>query len=95
MNITSFHTENKPLKTKNIFTASEGKVISIQMATNATLKEHITAVPAFLICVSGEVVFENEQGLSETNHNGDIINIAPNVKHWLIAKADSNLILIK
>lgn len=95
MHIKSFHTEDKPLQTKSIFTANEGKVISIQLAENAVLKEHITTVPAFLICISGQVVFENEKGVSQTISNGDIINIEPNVKHWLVAKANSNLILIK
>jgi quercetin dioxygenase-like cupin family protein len=95
MHIKSFHTEDKPLQTKNIFSATEGKVIAIQLAANATLKEHITTVPAFLICISGEVVFENEKGLSQTIANGDTINIEPNVKHWLIATSNSNLILIK
>lgn len=95
MNLKSFHTEDKPLQTKKIFSASEGNVIAIQLAENATLKEHITKVPAYLICISGEVVFENEQGISETIQNGDYIHIEPNVKHWLKATKESNLLLIK
>lgn len=95
MNLTSFHTENKPLQTKAIFTTTEGKVVSIQLQANAELKEHSTKVPALLICIAGEVVFENEQGLKETLSIGDYVNIEPNIKHWLLANVASNLILIK
>ncbi len=31
----------------------------------------------------------------ETLHKGDCINIEANVKHWLVAIENSNLILIK
>ncbi len=95
MHISSFHPDQKALQTKVVFTAKEGKTISIQMEKNAELKEHITKVPAFLICISGEVIFENELGFKETLRNGDTINIAADVKHWLIASLASNLVLIK
>lgn len=95
MNIQTFHTEDKPLQTKIIFTASEGKVISIQMEKDAILKEHITKVPAMLICINGEVCFENEHNMTQVLKNGDYINIEENVKHWLTASMKSNLILIK
>ena len=95
MNIRSFHTENKPLQTKVVFSASEGKAIAIQLMADAELKEHVTKVPAFLLCISGEVVFENETGYTESLRTGDCINIEPNIKHRLVAKADSHLLLIK
>jgi quercetin dioxygenase-like cupin family protein len=95
MHINSYHTENKALQTKKVFSPSEGSVISINMKANAELKEHITKIPAFLIGINGEVVFENEKGHKETICQGDFIEIEPFVKHWLIAKSDSNLLLIK
>lgn len=94
MNINSFHTENKPLQTKKIFSPNEA-VISIQLEQKAELKEHITKTPALLIVISGEVIYEDELGSKEVISNGDFYNIKPNVKHWLIAMSTCNLILIK
>ncbi len=95
MNLTSIHGENKDLQTKLIFNALEGKVVSIQMEKGSVLKEHITKVPAFLLCVVGNVVYEDENGNMEEVKQGDFVEITPNLKHWLTAKLFSNLILIK
>ena len=42
-----------------------------------------------------KVVFEDEKGQSITLKSGDYVKIEPNVKHWVNAKTDSNLLLIK
>lgn len=94
MNLKDLFTEDKALQTKKVVAASEG-AISIQLKTGAELKEHVTRIPAFLICVFGEVVFKNEKGASEKLIPGDFINIEPNVIHWLKATTESNLLLIK
>lgn len=94
MNLKDLFTEDKPLQTKKIFTAAES-VISIQIKAGGMLKEHLTTVPAFLVCVIGEVVFENEKGVKETLLPGDYINIEPDIKHWVTAEKDSNLLLSK
>ncbi len=94
MNLKDLFTENKPLQTKKIFTASEG-VISIHIKAGGELKEHITKIPAFLICISGEVSFENEKGVTIKLSPGDYLNIETGVKHWLEGISDSNLLLIK
>ncbi len=94
MNLIDLFTDNKPLQTKKIFASNEG-VTTIQLLADAQLKEHITKVPAFLVCVSGEVVFENEKGMVEKLLQGDFVNIEPEVKHWLNAQRDSLLLLIK
>ncbi len=95
MNLKDLHTEDKAVQTKMIFATSEGKVVSLQIQKDKQLKEHITTVPALLVCVKGEVVFENEMGISVTLLSGDFVNIEPNIKHWVNAKTDSNLLLIK
>ncbi len=89
------HTEDKAVQTKMMFATSEGKVVSLQIQKDKQLKEHITTVPALLVCVKGEVIYENEKGISVTLLSGDFVNIEPNVKHWVNAKIDSNLLLIK
>ncbi len=95
MNLKTFHTEDKPVQAVKIFPAAEGLVNALQITAGNKLKEHITQVPAFLICVIGEVVFENEKGASEKLLAGDYVLIEPMVKHWVMATQDSNLLLIK
>ena len=94
MNLKDVFTESKPLQTKKIFASNES-VTTIQLMASAQLKEHTTKVPAFLVCVTGEVFFENEKGTKEKLLSGDFINIEPAVKHWLDAQSDSLLLLIK
>lgn len=94
MNLIDLFTDDKPLQTKKMFASNEG-VTAIQLIANAQLKEHITKVPAFLVCVAGEVAFENEKGTVEKLLSGDFVHIEPEVKHWLTAQRDSLLLLIK
>jgi quercetin dioxygenase-like cupin family protein len=94
MNLIDLFTDDKPLQTKRIFASGEG-VTAIQLMADAILQEHITKVPAFLVCVTGEVIFENELGIKEKLLPGDYINITPEVKHWINAHRDSLLLLIK
>ena len=95
MNIKDLHTKLKPVSAIPHFKAAEGNVTAIQILNNQLLKEHTTKTPALLVCVIGEVVFENEKGLKEILLPGDYITIEPMVKHWVTALADSQLILIK
>lgn len=95
MNLKQLHPEAKGVQTHMMFPAKDGKVISLQILKDNQLKEHTTAVPALLVCVQGEVIFEDEKGSSITLLSGDYVNIQPNVKHWVNAKIDSNLLLIK
>jgi quercetin dioxygenase-like cupin family protein len=95
MNLADLHTEDKAVQTKMMFATTEGKVVSLQIQKDKQLKEHITTVPALLVCVKGEVEFENEKGISIALLSGDYVNIEPNIKHWVNAKTDSNLLLIK
>ena len=95
MNLKNLHTEDKAVQTNVLFSAEEGKVISLQIASGEQLKEHSTKVPALLVCVTGDSVFHDENGKSITLTSGDYVNIESNVKHWIDAKEESNFILIK
>lgn len=94
MNLSELFFEDKPLQTKKIFSPAEA-VIAIQIKAGDRLKEHITTVPAMLVCVTGEVVFENEKDVKEILVPGGYVNIESNIKHWITAEKDSNLLLIK
>jgi quercetin dioxygenase-like cupin family protein len=95
MNLKSLHTENKAVQTNVLFKAEDGKVISLQIASGGRLKEHITKVPALLVCVTGNAVFQDEKGKSIELKSGDYVNIEANVKHLVDANEDSNFLVIK
>jgi quercetin dioxygenase-like cupin family protein len=59
------------------------------------LKEYLTKTDAFLLCVSGEVLFENEQSESVRLKAGDFLEIEAMVKHWVKGVQTSHLILVK
>jgi len=94
MNIKNSHSTEKPVSAIQLF-KGEGTATALQILQNQQLKEHTTKVAALLICVSGEVVFENEMGIKETLQNGDYVNIEPLVKHWVVGNLDSQLLLLK
>ncbi len=95
MNIKSIHTEEKPVSAKKIFSTTEGNVTALQILSAGVLKEHTTTVAALLVCISGNAVFKNENGATENLSSGDIVNIEPNVKHWIEGIQDTQLLLIK
>lgn len=95
MNIKELHTQEKPVSATSLFKSDLGNATAIQILKGEKLKEHITKIPALLICVEGEVIFENENGIKETLLSGDFINIEPMVKHWVDGVIDSQLVLIK
>jgi len=95
MNIKELHTQDKPVSAKPIFKSEIRNATALQILQGETLKEHVTQVPALLICISGEALFENEKGSKETLKAGDYVHIEPMVKHWVNGIVDSQLILIK
>ncbi len=94
MNIRSKHSTEKPVSAIPFF-EGKGSTKALQILQSQQLKEHSTDVPALLVCVIGEVVFENENGMKEILQSGDYVNIEPLVKHWVIANQDSQLLLLK
>lgn len=95
MNIKDSHPYNKAVSTAVIFKSEQATTTAIQILQDEQLKEHVTKVPALLICVIGKVVFENEKGVKETLLAGDYVNIEPMVKHWVTAITYSQLMLFK
>ena len=95
MNLKELHTDNKGVQTNMMFPATDGKVISLQILKDSKLEEHITNVPALLVCVSGNAVYEDEKGIKAVLFSGDFVKIEPNVKHWVIGIESTNLLLIK
>ena len=95
MNVQSIHPKDKAVSAISIFKSDAGNASAIQLLKFEILKEHITNTPALLVCVMGEIIFENEKGDKSTLKTGDFILIEKDIKHWLIAVLESQLILIK
>ncbi|WP_264559408.1 hypothetical protein [Flavobacterium sp. N2270] len=94
MNLQDLHTEGKAVQTNVLFEPTQN-VISIQIAKGEQLKEHITKIPALLVCVSGEAFFSDENAQKISLKSGDYVKIEPNVKHKIDAIEESNFLLIK
>jgi quercetin dioxygenase-like cupin family protein len=94
MNLRNLHTDDKSVQTQLLFQAEGGKVISLQIASGEQLKEHISNVPAILICVSGKAVYKEKSG-DIILEAGEYVMIAKEVKHEVNAITDSNFLLIK
>lgn len=95
MNIKDLHTQEKPVSATSLYKSELGNATAIKILQGEKLKEHVTKIPALLICMEGEVVFENEKGIKETLMPGDYVNIEPMVKHWIEGTIKSQVILIK
>jgi len=95
MNLKELHKESAGVQTNMMFPATDGKVISLQIAKGSQLTEHVTKVPALLVCVSGKAEYEDEKGIKVILLSGDFVNIEPNIKHWVNGIKNSNLLLIK
>lgn len=94
MNLLDNHSADKSVSTKVIFNG-EGVVISLKILANQKLAEHFTKIPAMLICISGDAVFEYVDGEKYYLKSGDYVNIDANRTHWIIANVDSQFILAK
>jgi quercetin dioxygenase-like cupin family protein len=95
MNIKSVNPTDKGVAAKMIFKTATSNVTAIQILAAELLKEHITKTNALLICISGEVLFENEKSESVTLKAGDFLEIEAMVKHWVKGVETSNLVLVK
>ncbi len=95
MNLTNLHSSDKPVQTQVLFEPTENKVIALQIAKNEQLKEHVTKVPALLVCINGDATFSNENGEKIHLKSGDFIKNPVDVKHWVDAHELSNFLLIK
>ena len=94
-NISSAHEAAKPVSAQSLFKGETGTVTALQILKDGLLDKHVSKVPALLVCVAGQVAYEDENGLKQTLHNGDYVRIAPMVTHWVRGLQDSQLLLIK
>ncbi len=95
MNLKEIHIHKKEVSAAPISEHTKAHVMAIQILKNGLLKEHITKTPAILVCIIGEVEYEDEKGSKILLNPGDFHKIEPMVKHWVKGIVKSQLILIK
>lgn len=95
MNIQKLHNYDKEVSAISLFKGEIGSSTAIQILEYGKLKEHITKTPALLLCISGQVSYQDETGYKLDLAAGDYTPIEPNVTHWLIATEKSQLLLLK
>lgn len=93
MNIKELHTQKRMVSVASLFKMQQASVTAIQILEGKQLKKH-TEKPALLLCVEGEVVFENEEGTKRMLSSGDYVNIEPKVEYWLDGMSDSQLLFM-
>lgn len=95
MNIKDVHDPSKEVSAVKISDQQQATVIAIQLLPGAKLKEHVTKVPALLVCVGGAVTYGAADGTEHQLKAGDTVHIPANVVHWLLGSEHSQLLLIK
>ncbi len=95
MNIKELHKQDKEVSALSLFKGETGDATSIQLKENGSLKEHVSKIPALLLCVIGQVVYEDELSNRIALMPGDYVNIIPDIKHKLTASKQSQLVLYK
>ena len=95
MILKNLHIENKPVQTQLLFEPKDAKVISLLIAKGETLKEHVSKIPALLVCVSGNAVYTDEKGTVINLISGVYVMIEENIKHAVKAIEESNFLLMK
>lgn len=94
-NLRSLHDSAKSLSVVPLFKGVEGTTRSLQIKKDGLLPEHLTKTEALLICVNGEVAYEDEKGEKHLLRSEEFYHIMPNIKHWIKGVQDSQLLLIK
>ena len=95
MNLRDIHDDQKEVSAKVISKLSGCTATAIRIGENSLLKEHITKTPALLVCVEGEVEYQDEKGVKIKLQSGDYHDIEPMVKHWLLGVSTCQLLLVR
>ncbi len=95
LELKELHQGAAELSAKVLFTGTTGKTTSISLKKDAILKEHITATDALLLCVQGVIEYNQVGQDPQLLYPGEYVNIPANIKHHLVAKEDSQGVLLK
>ncbi|MFT6969999.1 MAG: quercetin dioxygenase-like cupin family protein [Roseivirga sp.] len=87
--------EEKAVQTNVLFNATQGKTIALKIEAGEKLKEHVSPVDAFLICVKGKGFYATEKGDTTAMKPGDYLFIEADLKHEVVAVTESHFLLVK
>jgi quercetin dioxygenase-like cupin family protein len=93
MQLKDLHPTEKPVSTKVLYNGAS-TVIALNIKSGETLKEHVSKVPAQLICVVGGAIYR-EQGQEIRMQSGTVVDIQQDVLHSVTAIEDCQFLLIK
>lgn len=94
-NISSVLGNDKAVQNSLLFNNVDQKVIVLKILANEILAEHISKVPALLVCVSGEGIYKEKEGQSILMKDGDYVLIPQDILHEVSAIKTSEFLLIK
>jgi quercetin dioxygenase-like cupin family protein len=94
-NISGVLKGDKPVQTSVLFNNVNQKVVVLKIQEGDTLKEHLSKVPALLVCVSGVAVYKEKDGKEIEMKVGDYVEIPQDVLHEVVAIKLSDFLLIK
>ncbi len=89
--------KNQPLEgiqVRKIVKNQDLEILSITLERGSSLKEHITHRDATLIVLEGELDFHIQQEVYPLKQHEDFF-IPKNLPHWVDAKEDSRLLIIR
>ena len=95
MNLKELHEKTKSVSAKPLFKTTVGNALSLQILKGEELKEHITIIPALLICVHGLAQYSSADGVEIRLEPGDMVHIPADVKHKVSSLEDSQLVLLR
>ncbi len=95
MNIKDLHENLNGVSAIEVNANQQNSIKAIRILANEKLLEHISKVPALLVCVIGEAKYEDESGAAVELKSGDYVQILPMLKHWVSATLESHFLLIK
>jgi quercetin dioxygenase-like cupin family protein len=58
-----------------LFSGTEGKVIALKSHLEKHLKKHLSKVPALFVCVSGNAIYNEDNGTTVELKAGDFVHI--------------------
>lgn len=91
-----FQDQDKPVASKKLMANGKGNLLAISLLSRSELPKHSTPVPATLILLEGEALYEElvEAGKSMTLKAGTLVEIPHEVPHRLVAGEDGALLIL-
>lgn len=95
MNLIDKHNDNMPVSEILLFESQVGITSAFLITEGILLKNQMHRVPALLICIEGNILFQDEKGENKILVSGDLMHIKPLIKYSLRGLKKSQILVIK